>query len=267
MLFRLSTAALVLVVFGVVLGCTLAGIAVGRYLRERGEGIREPLGVVQAALIGFVALILAFGLTMAVGRYDARRAAVVGEANAIGTTYLRAQTLVEPVRSESLRLLRRYTDTRIALADFIPDSSGFRRTSAESQVLQRKLWALAGDALNMSPQSSAPRLYVETLNEMIDAQSTRLAALDNRVPDAVLLLQVAVSALAFGVLGLYLALLGRAVIPPLVGAVMVAVMLLVIFDLDRPHRGFINIPAAPLVNARAAMVPPPAAQGPTVPPP
>ncbi len=39
----------------------------------------------------------AFGLTMAVGRYDQRRAAVVDDANAIGTTYLRAQTLREPL--------------------------------------------------------------------------------------------------------------------------------------------------------------------------
>ena len=166
-----------------------------------------------------------------------------------------------------MQLLKDYTDSRIALSDAVPDSAKFRRTSAEGQAFQRRLWAFAGEVLNMSPQSSAPRLYVETLNEMIDAQSTRLAALENRVPDAVLYLQLAMSALAFGVLGLYLALLGRGVLLPLVGAVLVAVMLLVIFDLDRPHRGFINVPSTPLVNERASMVPPPAAVGPTVPPP
>jgi hypothetical protein len=36
------------------------------------------------------------------------------------------------------------------------------------------------------------------------------------------------------------------------GAVMVAVMLLVIFDLDRPHRGFITIPSTALVAERAS---------------
>ena len=71
MLFRLSSPVLATVVFAVVVGCTIVGVALGRYLRDRGESIREPLGVVQAALVGFVALILAFGLTMAVGRYDA----------------------------------------------------------------------------------------------------------------------------------------------------------------------------------------------------
>lgn len=267
MLFRLSTPALILLVFAVVVGCTLAAIVLGRSLRERGEGMREPLGVVQAALVGFVALILAFGLTMAVSRYDARRTAVVSEANTIGTTYLRAQTLAEPMRSQSIRLLTRYADSRLALSNAVPDTAKFRRASADSQVIQRKLWALAGEALNTSPVASAPRLYVETLNEMIDAHTTRLAALENRIPDLVLYLQVGISALAFGVLGLYLALLGRAVLPPLIGAVMVAVLLLVIFDLDRPARGFIKVPSAPLVAQRASMIPPPAATGPNLPPP
>ena len=54
------------------------------------------MGSLQTALLGFVGLILAFGLALAVGRYETRRAIVVAEANAIGTTYLRAQTLAEP---------------------------------------------------------------------------------------------------------------------------------------------------------------------------
>ena len=69
--------------------------SVGR-LRHLKEDLREPFGVLQAALLGVVGLILAFGLALAVGRYEARRAAVVDEANAIGTTYLRAQTLANP---------------------------------------------------------------------------------------------------------------------------------------------------------------------------
>src|ERR1700733_2518290 len=97
LLFRLNTLTLAVVVATIVVGTTLVGLLLGRYLRERGEGLREPFGVVQGALVGFVALILAFGLTMAVGRYEARRAAVVDEANTIGTTYLRAQMLPEPI--------------------------------------------------------------------------------------------------------------------------------------------------------------------------
>ena len=121
--FRLSSLELGLVIFGIVLGTTLLGAFVGSRLRAHAETLREPFGVVQAALLGLVALVLAFGLTMAVGRYDQRRAAVVDDANAIGTTYLRAQTLREPLRTESLDLLVRYTDTSIALSGSVPGSA------------------------------------------------------------------------------------------------------------------------------------------------
>ncbi len=75
MLTRLSTLTLALVVTAIIFGATFLGIWIGRVMARRGTGLKEPLGVVQASLVGFVALLLAFGLTMAVGRYEARRAA------------------------------------------------------------------------------------------------------------------------------------------------------------------------------------------------
>src|ERR1700755_2853668 len=99
MFFSLPSWAVALIVFAIVGGATAGGYVAGRYLREDHETLREPFGVLQAALLGVVALILAFGLTLAVGRYEDRRAATVTEANAIGTTYLRAQLISEPARS------------------------------------------------------------------------------------------------------------------------------------------------------------------------
>ena len=98
MFFRLDSWELALIIFGVVSGVTVVCLVVGVYLRRHSETLRESFGALQAALLGLVALILAFGLTLAVGRYESRRAAVVDDANAIGTTYLRAQTLAEPAR-------------------------------------------------------------------------------------------------------------------------------------------------------------------------
>src|SRR3954466_7283383 len=107
--------ALVLAV--IVLGGTALGIFLGRRVRHLSDTLKEPFGVLQAALLGLVALLLAFGLSLAVSRYEDRRSNIVTEANAIGTTYLRAQTLAEPVRSASLDLLVRYTRTAIGLSD------------------------------------------------------------------------------------------------------------------------------------------------------
>ena len=263
MLFDLSSWALIIVVVIVMFGATGIGIAIGRSLRDRKSGLREPLGVVQAALVGLVALLLAFGLSMAVDRYETRRAAVVLEANAIGTTYLRAQTLAEPERSESISLLKQYGDARITLSEAVPDSSDFNAASDTSIEIQNQLWALAGRALDDAPVESAPRLYVETLNEMIDAHTTRVAALDNRIPAPVLWVQLGAAALALGVLGMLLAAHERGVLMALLAAGLVSIMLLVVFDLDRPNRGLIEVPDSAIVAVRASMDEPPAAAAPT----
>jgi hypothetical protein len=262
MFFRMSTLTLALVLFIIVGATVTIGTLIGRRARDR-PGVRhEPVGVVQGVLLGLVGLLLAFGLTMAVGRYDARRALVVHEADTIGTTYLRAQLLAEPTRSASLDVLQQYAAVATELADQVPGSVAFDGARTQMDDLQRQLWRLAGDAVNADPAGTAPRLYIETLNDMIDAHSDRVASLRNRVPSTVLALQVFGSAVALGALALYLALLGRGLLTSLVATVVVFLILFVSFDLDRPHRGLITVPDTPLVDARSSMDQPPAASGP-----
>jgi hypothetical protein len=260
--FVLPTSLLIVVIAAVMFGATVAGLLVGRRLGDRSDDLREPFGVLQGALIGFMGLVLAFGLTLAVERYESRRGDVVDEANTIGTTYLRAQTLAEPMRSESLTLLRSYTDTSITLAELVPGSGDYEAAVARSEQDQRRLWSLAGQALDQSPEASAPRLYVETLNDMFDAQSSRIYGLTNRVPTTVLVLEVAGAAVAIAALALHLATFGRGVLTVLIAALLVTLLLGVTFDLDRPTRGLIRVPATPLVDARAEMSIPAAADGP-----
>src|SRR5881227_2645136 len=129
MFFSLPSWALALLLFAVVGTATVAGYAAGCYLRDHEAKVREPFGVLQGALLGVVGLILAFGLTLAVGRYEDRRAATVTESNAIGTTYLRAQLLAEPARTRSLELLRRYDDLALRTSHEVPNSPAMQRTA------------------------------------------------------------------------------------------------------------------------------------------
>src|SRR5213592_2036126 len=189
MFFSLPSWAVALILFTIVGAATVGGYAAGVYLREHEARVREPFGALQGALLGVVGLILAFGLTLAVGRYEDRRAATVSDANAIGTTYLRAQLLAEPARSRSLELLRRYNDLALRTSHEVPNSPAMQRTAAQEDVLQQRLWGQAGQALGAAPSASAPRLYVDALNTMIDQQTVRLSALNNRVPGPVLVLE------------------------------------------------------------------------------
>ena len=188
--FQLSTWLLATLIAVILVGATSIGLLVGRAVRDKSD-LREPFSVMQGALLGFMGLVLAFGLSLAVGRYEARRAAVVDESNAIGTTYLRAQSLAEPQRTQSLALLKRFADTSIQLSRTVPGSADQNRVRIASGRIQRQLWALAGESLNKNPTDSAPRLYVDSLNEMFDSQSSRIYSLGNRIPTPVLVLEIA----------------------------------------------------------------------------
>jgi hypothetical protein len=262
MFFRLSSPALIVLLLAIIMGASLAGLFVGRSRREHHPGLKESSGVLQGALLGFMGLVLAFGLSLALGRYEDRRTAVVDDANTIGTAYLRAQTLAEPMRSRSLPLLVDYTDAEIRLTDEVAGSSAAVATSAEGSELQRRLWALAGQAIRQDPTDSAPRLYEDSLNAMIDQQTVRVAGLSNRVPTEVLLLELLGTAGAMFLVGLHVGLLGRSLTPLLLAAGLVTFLLFVNFDLDRPTRGFIQVPAAPLAALRASMDQPPAYEPP-----
>ena len=262
MFFSLRSWELGLLVLAVIGGATALGVLAGRYLRRHSDVYREGIGALQAALLGLVGLILAFALTLAVGRYQDRRADVVDDANTIGTAYLRAQTIAEPQRTRSLALLRRYNDLAIRVTYQIPGSAALRATSAQQGTLQRMLWRLGSKAMNARPRDSAPRLYIDSVNAMIDQQAVRLAGLNNRVPNAVLWLELIGAALALGLLAVYLSVLGRGLGPVIIATVLVSFLVLVTFDLDRPTRGLITVPATPLLAEKATMSLPPAAPAP-----
>ena len=262
MFFSIPSWALALIVFGIIGAAVAAGYLGGRYLREHEARLREPYGVLQGALLGVVGLLLAFGLSLALGRYEDRRAALVTESNAIGTSYLRSQLIGEPARTRSLRLWPQYTDLALRTTKEVPGSAAMRRTTAAEEVLQRQLWRLGGEAVGAAPLATAPRLYADSLNTTFDSQAARLSALNNRVPGAVLALEVFGAAVALGLLALHISLLGRGLVAMISATVLVTLLLLVIFDLDRPTRGLIEVPSTPLASVRASMIPPPAAQGP-----
>ncbi|REE19920.1 hypothetical protein B0G71_3037 [Paraburkholderia sp. BL27I4N3] len=69
-----------------------------RTLRSRiqiDEDARDDFKIVQSATLTLLALVIGFGLSMAVGRYDQRKNLEEEEANAIGTEFIRADLLAE----------------------------------------------------------------------------------------------------------------------------------------------------------------------------
>lgn len=81
---------------GLVLAAVEVGFRIGRWRGQRSEHEQEtPVGAIVAAILGLLAFLLAFTFGMAASRYELRRELVLDEANAVGTTYLRAGMVPE----------------------------------------------------------------------------------------------------------------------------------------------------------------------------
>src|SRR5262245_32732537 len=116
------------------------GYRLGRARQREAQHEKEPtVGGIVAAELGLLAFLLAFTFGMAAPRFESRRQALLDEANAIGTTYLRAKMLPDPEGSEIRQQLREYVDVRLAAVQENDVESGAKR-SAE---LQDQLWTRA----------------------------------------------------------------------------------------------------------------------------
>ena len=102
-------------------GAVLAGIAIRKKQVHEPEA---PLSGLVGAMLGLLAFILAFTFGMTGSRFDARKQLVLDEANAIGTTYLRAALLPEKQGLEVRRLLREYAEVRLSVKDGHPHPRG-----------------------------------------------------------------------------------------------------------------------------------------------
>ena len=107
----------ILIVFAVGLGVVLTLSEIGWQLGVRAEGRGSSnLTALESAMLGLLALMIAFTFSMALSRFDLRRDALLNEANVIGTTALRARLLPEPHRTETLKLLQEYLQIRLDIA-------------------------------------------------------------------------------------------------------------------------------------------------------
>jgi hypothetical protein len=239
---------------GVVAGAALAvegGYRLGRYrLSHTAEEKEAPVGAMVGSVLGLFAFVLAFTFGLAANRYEARRQAVLDEANAVGTTYLRAGLLPEPVRGESARLLREYVDARLAMVQDGQLADGLVR----SDELQRRLWAQAVLGAERQP-GPMTALYVNSLNQMIDLHAIRVqVGLRNRIPPSIWVGLLALGALAMGGVG-YQAGVATARRSPAALALVLAFsgVLFMIVDLDRPQQGFLTVGQQPMLDLQAGM--------------
>lgn len=227
------------------------GYRIGRRSREAtNEESRSHINAIQASLLGVLALLLGFTFSLSLQRYDSRNAAVVDEANAIGTTYLRAQLLPLSVRPEVQELLRSYLAVRVQEST-IPLSNEAQRQELLNTASQNQgtLWRYAMQAAEEDKSPVTSGLFIQSLNELIDSYGRRNAVLDRHVPEVVLYLLFSTFILTWGIVGYASGIGGNRVsLAAYIMLVLIVLLIFIIIDLDRPRRGLIQINHASLVE-------------------
>jgi len=236
--------------FGVVaLAAYEIGFRIGRWWQKRTPDETEegPTGVIVGSLLALMAFLLAVTMGMASDRFDTRRGLVLAEANSIGTTFLRAGFLPPSEAEASRELLREYVPLRIITSD---DPVTLAEKIGRSSEIQDELWAILEDVVSTAGSSDVLATYVESLNETIDLNLSRITAgLYARVPETILLLLLGGTLLALGMVGYNAGLaVKRSLISAVVLVVALGAVLMLVADLDRSRDGFLQVGQQPLID-------------------
>src|SRR6201996_9457785 len=170
-----------------------------RWDEQMGEDVRSDFGVVQAAPLPLLGLIIGFSFSMATARYDLRKTYEEAEANAIGTEYVRADLLPAAERAQVRSLLKQYTDLRIRFYR-TREGDELQQINLETARMQNDLWAAASKPAAAQP-SPVIALAVGGMNDVLNSQGYTQAAWWNRIPVGAWCLMFAIAIFCNGLLG------------------------------------------------------------------
>jgi len=220
------------------------GIARGQ---KKSEADKDS-GIVRSAVLALLGLLLGFSFAVAAARHEARRELLVEEANSIGTTARRAQLLPELRANNVVQLLRKYVPLRIEAHRESQFSDRFATTRKDSAELQDLMWAEAVAAAAEQP-SPITASFIASLNETIDLEGKRIAAKRNHVPGAVWLLLLCVAGCGLWLVSYQAGTSGRhSFLDRFVFPVLIAIVIVLITDIDTPRGGLISLDERPLLE-------------------
>ncbi|HEY5723503.1 MAG TPA: hypothetical protein VIT45_14400 [Allosphingosinicella sp.] len=231
-------------------GAHEAGVRLRRRPRraaEPGDGdTGSDEGYALSAVLGLMALLIAFTFSLALGRYEERRGLVVVEANALGTAWLRTSLLSspEPVRAA----MRAYGEARLDFGRGSDPAKLEQRTGP----LQAALWRETVAALQPDRHTALVPAVLTPINEAFDTATARKAEGAARIPARVLLTLIVYGLAVAFVLG-YAARDGRRRMPSYALFAMFTLSTTLILDLDQPGTGTIQVPQAAMEEAVRSM--------------
>jgi len=233
------------------------GFRGGIWLQRRDPASKEirMTGTMVGGMLGLMAFLMAFSIGIVINQHGGRKALVVTEANAVGTAYLRAGFLSEPDLSSSRNLLREYVEVRLAAA---ADPTQLESVILRSEEIQGELWSIVEANVRQGNESDVMVSFVESINEVIDVHSLRLAAVNLRLPRLLGGVLYAAMVLSFLLVGVASSSDGKRDTPAMVlFALAFVAVLMIIVDLDRPQQGLLTVSQAAMSDLLRQMMPGP----------
>jgi hypothetical protein len=236
-------------------GCFEGGFRLGVWWQAREPGEQEgPTDMLVGSLLGLMAFVLAISLGLATDRHDARRSLVVEEATALATAYQRADYLPSAEAAQLKALLRAYLPLRI-----VTDPAAVPANIARSAALARQMWTIEVTAAQSGNNSDLIASLGESLNAIVAVGEQRVVAgVYARVPQTIMVLLLAGSALSLAMVGYSAGIKGRrSVLSATVLILTLGVVTILVVDLDRPQEGFLTVSQQALVDVQRFMATPP----------
>jgi hypothetical protein len=233
------------------------GFRFGIWLQRRDPAFGETrvTGTVVGGMLGLLAFLMAFSVGIVINQQGGRKEMVVTEANAVGTAYLRAGFLSEPDLSSSRNLLREYVEVRLAAAS---DPAQLESSIMRSEEIHGELWSIVEDNVRQGNESDIMAIFVESINEVIDVHSQRLAAFNLRLPRLLGIMLYAATLLSFLLVGVASSSDGNRGTPAIVlFALAFVAVLMILVDLDRPQQGLLTVSQAAMSDLLRQMTPGP----------
>jgi len=231
------------------------GYRLGRATRARSEDEKEsPVSAIAGTILAMLAFIMAFTFGIVSDRYDARKALVLEEANAIRTAWLRSAFLPEPDRGEAVTLLRQYVDDRLSSIQS-GDFAAVQRAVVQSGDIQRRLWDTAVANARKDMNSDVAALYIDALNTVTNVHASRVSVgIHARMPAGIWMALYALVMLSMVAVGYHTAIAGsRRTWMMLILGLSFSLVITLIVALDRPQGGYVPVSQQPLEELRSAI--------------
>ena len=237
-LLRLDTWQLMFILLAMMIISIMVGLRAGKKTHKETHVDSTILG----SLFTLFGLMLAFTFSMAINYHGMRRDIIIEEANDIGTAILRADLYRQSDRNLFKTDFKKYVDVRVDYFTAGTDLDKIETAQNLSVEIQQRLWDRASQLAKDSGYTVASMQMIPALNSMIDITTTRKYGNLVHLPDTITYLLFLLSCVCSFYIGYMFARKEKFDwLLAVIFCLLTSMVVFVIFDLDRPRRGFIKL--------------------------